>query len=121
MATQKEVNYWLNRAKQKKQQGLNPSTKKAEKMVLGYEKAVHGLRYIVIYREVDKFDAVDYTKPFYVDQEGYQIGVRRQRIYNELEQLLEMWEVLKKQGFVYEKHSANHQDLKRIFDYGIVS
>jgi len=115
MANQKTVDYWLNRAKMLKQQS---SCKKAEKMVLGYERPTHGLRYIIIYRIVDKLDSVDYTKPFYTDSEGFQVGVRRQRIYNDLETMLQMWEIMKAEGFQYEKFSANHPDLKKIFEWG---
>lgn len=116
MGKQSEVDFWINRANQLKQQ--SKSSKKAEKMVLGYENPTHGLRYIIIYRIVDRLDSVDYTKPFYTDAEGYMIGVRKQRIYNDIDKMLEMWEAMKQQGFEYEKKSANHYDLRKIFDYG---
>lgn len=84
-----------------------PKRDKAEKIVIAYETPKISLKYVVLYREVDYLLAQNhYSKPIYVDEEGFLIGVFRERVYDDRQTFLNVVNEFLGAGWILEQDGA---------------
>lgn len=88
-----------------------PKKDKAEKIVIGYESPRVSFKYVVLYREVDYLLAQNhYSKQIYVDEEGFLIGVFRERVYDDRETFVSVVKDFLGAGWILEQDGANILD-----------
>lgn len=96
-----DKNKWLNKIQKIKSEKNIIEYKKAEKILIGYENVKTSIKWALLYKHVKELNGFYFNE--FIDEEGFSVGLLRNRIFNDRESFLNEVSKFINNGWIFEQ------------------